>query len=56
MLRAKDEQLELAVQLNTVVDQAERDRWAYALETLQSKHDNVFNELEEKIKTKYPSP
>jgi hypothetical protein len=53
LLAAKDEQLVLAVNINASVDQAERDRWANALETLQNKHNSIFTDLEEKIKEKY---
>lgn len=53
LLIAKDEQLALAVNINEMVDQAERDRWAHALETLQNKHNAIFYELEDKMKMKY---
>ena len=54
LLAAKDEQLAIAVDVNHSADHAERERWAYAMETMQNKHNAVFYDLEEKMKVKYP--
>jgi hypothetical protein len=53
LLTTKQEQLDLALDMTSNVNHAEKEQWAMAIQELKSKHARVIDLLEEKIKAKY---
>jgi hypothetical protein len=53
LLQTKQEQLELALQASSSMDQTERERWAIAMEELRNKQHSITNLVEDKIRGRY---
>ncbi len=55
LLKAKQDQLDHALQVNDDIDKAERARWSQTITELKEKHSAVLQTLEQKLKEKYDS-